>query len=968
LIEAMESRGLDVSRMIEETGGKVAEDLLSKGTNLADTIIGSVNRIETSLSENAGTIETSLDSGTARLADLLSNHADGMVRSLSGATEILGETLHEKAGLVERHLDGGTARISGLFESHSRGLSSDLERMAGTIESTLRSQTEALEASLVERGLSLADLLSSRIAQTNEAFEIASESLGSLITDRTREASTGLRGEIEELGTTLMQHAASATEQLAHSGRDVVQAIATQGTRVNEALAANAMKLAETVTERTAGLSDKFEVFERVFVDKTDSLENAVTARSAAITETLQARTGEVTSTLESLLGRIETGLDNRAKTLGDTLALRTLEFSRIVGDSGAQLLGSLENKVESFSSKVVAPLAGHIAEIEARADGAATRITSALDQSGGAIMTRAESVERALTTLGQDISSGLGSKTDEAIARIAERLEQSSGAIVLRAGEVERSLTALSRDVGTELIAKADDLARRVTASLGELNAVIEAGTANSLGGMAEANDKLKNEVGDLLGRLNEANQSLSGIVGTATANLGDVERRMADRVRGLESTLAAILSASREGSDVLAAKVEAIRAASSDVLGHGETISRDLETRTTALQTLASELGSTQTQVNRLLAERQDAFESLTGTLQSRVEDVDSLLRSFTALVDDQLTSAQAKARETSALVHETAESAAAAIGTQFERVRIESGKERERTAASLRSAYEQANTEMSTLFQRSLEGFSATAGQFRQATQEVLRDLDTTRAALQSGGLEIPREASEAAANLKRVVTDQVRALTELSTIVAQSGPALDVAQPHRIEQEPPRAASAYRPAPETAPRFETRNPRPAAPASPTPRPPGTSWLSGLLERASGDEPQAQPRARQPESISASRIESLDSLSVDIARMIDHEAAVELWERYRKGERNVFTRRLYTIQGQEAYDDVRRRYRRDDEFRKTVDAYVDQFERLLGEVAGDDRDSMVARTYLTSETGKVYTMLAHAAGRFD
>jgi hypothetical protein len=25
-------------------------------------------------------------------------------------------------------------------------------------------------------------------------------------------------------------------------------------------------------------------------------------------------------------------------------------------------------------------------------------------------------------------------------------------------------------------------------------------------------------------------------------------------------------------------------------------------------------------------------------------------------------------------------------------------------------------------------------------------------------------------------------------------------------------------------------------------------------------------------------------------------------------------------------------------------------------------------VARTYLTSETGKVYTMLAHAAGRFE
>jgi hypothetical protein len=70
----------------------------------------------------------------------------------------------------------------------------------------------------------------------------------------------------------------------------------------------------------------------------------------------------------------------------------------------------------------------------------------------------------------------------------------------------------------------------------------------------------------------------------------------------------------------------------------------------------------------------------------------------------------------------------------------------------------------------------------------------------------------------------------------------------------------------------------------------------------------------------------------------------------------------------QGQEAYDDIRRRYRRDAEFKHTVDTYVDQFERLLAEVAGDDRESLVARTYLTSDTGKVYTMLAHAAGRFD
>ena len=57
-----------------------------------------------------------------------------------------------------------------------------------------------------------------------------------------------------------------------------------------------------------------------------------------------------------------------------------------------------------------------------------------------------------------------------------------------------------------------------------------------------------------------------------------------------------------------------------------------------------------------------------------------------------------------------------------------------------------------------------------------------------------------------------------------------------------------------------------------------------------------------------------------------------------------------------------------RRDGEFKQTVDRYVEEFERLLAEVSRDDRDSMLTKTYLTSETGKVYTMLAHASGRFD
>ena len=162
----------------------------------------------------------------------------------------------------------------------------------------------------------------------------------------------------------------------------------------------------------------------------------------------------------------------------------------------------------------------------------------------------------------------------------------------------------------------------------------------------------------------------------------------------------------------------------------------------------------------------------------------------------------------------------------------------------------------------------------------------------------------------------------------------------------------------------------------------------WLSELLARASdgdgpalGGSPRGGPsggsrgpvggydsRQGQPERPVHHTIESLDSLSVDIARMIDHEAAVDLWERYKKGERNVFTRRLYTMQGQQTFEEIRRKYRRDLEFRDTVDRYIGEFERLLEQVSRDERGQALTKTYLTSDTGKVYTLLAHAAGRFD
>jgi hypothetical protein len=324
---------------------------------------------------------------------------------------------------------------------------------------------------------------------------------------------------------------------------------------------------------------------------------------------------------------------------------------------------------------------------------------------------------------------------------------------------------------------------------------------------------------------------------------------------------------------------------------------------------------------------------------------------------------------------------------IGEQYERVRESAEDERRRTAEAMRTIFAQASGETSDMFRDASERFAEVMVGMKQMAAEMKEELDATRSELRRGIFDLPQETAESAAQMRRVIVDQVEALAELNRIVARHGRSLDAVEPVRrsgredasltLSGGRNESAATREPATRPTPRQETGfaapAPRRAESATAGMSDQSRGWLTDLLSRASreGDETSrdfAREPARNEERTPRHSIESLDSLSVDIARMIDHEAAADLWDRYKRGERNVFTRRLYTMQGQKAFDEIRRKYRTDREFKQTVDRYIGEFERLLDEVSRDDRGQVVARTYLTSETGKVYTMLAHAAGRFD
>jgi hypothetical protein len=566
-------------------------------------------------------------------------------------------------------------------------------------------------------------------------------------------------------------------------------------------------------------------------------------------------------------------------------------------------------------------------------------------------------------------------------------------------------------RDRGAEITSALD-------ASSSGLRETLESGTRQSVDTLVSTNEQLRDELGGMLGRLGEANKLMQQIVTGANKNLGAVEGSLSARVGELQSVVATVMEETGRASEQVAAQVSELKTFSEGTLRQttalvgqlddkGASLTEATQASAAALHAVATRLEQVEARVGKALSDRKDTLEELHGLIATRTDDVESITRSFAALIDDSLNTAEARARQIGGVLSDSAEATTTALTQQFELIRATTGKERERTAHALRSAYEQVTNEVGGELAKVTERFQGAAQDMRSVTADIKRELEATRAELSRGVLDLPRETQESTAAMRRVVSEQIKALNELTEIVTKSGRRNDVTLPAEAParraspvqtvaapayttvtqarlpavSEPPQLRPSFDAAPQQPARSEARaeapKPTPAprpAPAEEAPRraptpqpeiqpPAKAGWLSDLLNRASREEQPSE--ASKP---TAHSIEKLDSLSVDIARMIDHEAAVELWDRYKRGERNVFTRRLYTLQGQQTFDEIRRKYRRDTEFKETVDRYIDEFERLLGEAAKDDRDSMVAKTYLTSETGKVYTMLAHASGRFE
>jgi ABC-type transporter Mla subunit MlaD len=620
-----------------------------------------------------------------------------------------------------------------------------------------------------------------------------------------------------------------------------------------------------------------------------------------------------ITAHVEEAENRLSYGAQNMGKSLDEVASRITSHVEQA------------ENRLSHGAENMGEKLGEHVARVEQQ------------------LVDRANVISETFTAVGQRI----GQSTNEAARTIGANTKELNAVLAERAAEITRILDETARPLidrfsesGNDLAGKVEEVTARTTERLrAENDALINAlasRTAETLSSIGGARDTLASGVAGLLDRLSASTAHLNDLVGQASESLSVVDERLVASTQSFAASTERAANSFSTSATLVENNTNRLTELSSATLREVASIATKFDSHSRLLSSAADLLSSAQSNLEHTL-ERQSSLEDLAVGLVKKSEELERVMRSYESLVGNAVSEAENRTLESTGKIQQA----------------------------------------MGEVIESATKRFADATEDMRRIAAGIKSELDETRSEIKKGVFELPMEAKESTTAIRRAVAEQVSALKELSAIVARSGRNTDTSEARQPRAEAPRRPAQPTPAPAPAPRpLAPRAPVAEAPSHPAAdtvkTPQGGGWVRDLLTGASREEAavavveQPAPKAAQPNRSPLQVVESLNSLSVDIARAIDHEASIELWNRYRRGERDVFTRRLYTLKGQQTFDDIRAKYQTDGEFRAAVDRYCDDFEKLLKDVSRNDRDNMMTQTYLTSDTGKVYTMLAHASGR--
>jgi hypothetical protein len=950
LAEELQGFVISAGTVIDDSADRLARRVADIRTGLEGNLTAEVDRVEATLTTHRDTFSSRLDG----FEDAFAARTSEFDQRVSAHSIILDESISRKSAELDNKIAGHVSSIAKVVGERAAAIEQAVSTGVGDFEATLATRVADLRRTLDETGSNIENGVVTATTRLETTFNSQTADFDTMMAERSSELAATLGARSLEIEASIQ--AATERASAAFSGQNdfiTTQTAALEGALqrgmngVGEALGTASRNAGETlrgaVREATALLSTEANQASQILGDRHQSFANSLTSALETTEGALAARVGSLEATFNKGQQRLASQAEHLGKQIGDIENVFERADQRILTRTRetAEELGARANAVGAALEAFDTSLAGRLSGLEdivtaktdatvARLEEASRNIERSSAETGSIIDQRARELSASLATHSMEIARILHDSGEP----LAARLETSSQTFRSALEEAAQSSTG-------RLAAERDNLSHAFKTHLDEAADQFEARAASASGRAHEVGETLSNQVNQLVDRLSNSNSRLGQLVELTGKSFIDIDKRLTATT---DTFGARTERAAREIStsvSMLEGNIGRLGEISSGTLGEVAGIVNKFDEHSHVLERANELLTAAQSNLQHTLEDRREALDSLAAGLVVRSKEIEAVMGAMSGQIESTLERSE----------HRTKSSAASLQNT------------------------------VSAVFDAATTKFADATSNLERASNLIRQELDATRDELRRGLVDLPAETRQTTETLRRAVTDQIAALRELSEVMSKNTRNRDVREPvaareemrevapRRMQVEPsPTAYAELQPGPVPAqrPKYE---PRIADERAPSPAG-GAGWVSTLLRSASQSdvaparEPERRPAApeRKPNQV----IESLNSISVDIARAIDHNAAVELWDRYRRGERDVFTRRLYTIRGQETFDDIRRKHDTDRDFRLSVTRYCEDFEKLLSDVARTDPEGKAAHRYLTSDTGKVYTMLAHASGR--
>ncbi len=622
----------------------------------------------------------------------------------------------------------------------------------------------------------------------------------------------------------------------------------------------------------------------------------------------------------------------------------------------------------------------------------------------GEAISSIGQAIRREVAAMNEGVERALGRASElealvhsevTALERAYSDSETRMRAMLESLYQERQSISSAGHSLGNEL----EPTIARLKEEGSSLHMLIEGATKNlhaldkrltqHANGLNEASNLVSVKTGETLAKMTDQANEMKSLAGGVLKDIKTTASQFSEQAEGLNSAVESLKSANHDIDDVLKERHDKLSSLAEMLVRKSEDIDQ-------LMGSYATIINDALTSAERRAGEigKQMAY-SATQSTRAAISEIENLRDK----AGQETTRAISSFRKNYEQVNQD-------LGHSLD----EAGNRFSSTTNELRRSVNQMSNEL-----------EKTRSDLEAAISNISSEMEKAREEISQAIVKLPEETTRNTAALRQAVMDEIGALDALNQMVQGKSGIDDTYQPPersrenlvksrlpiktaatpKINEKPVRSEGFKRKFTSSMPGEDTQRssskwslpellaaaskpeddaeslapiglPRTSINKHEVSPPPVHDNLPPLQEAMHISEPPVMEDTMQPqyefESPPEQSPATLNSLSVDLSRALDHQAPAELWRRYRDGEAGVFTRRLYTPRGQRIFDEIAHKYQKEREFSSDVDRYIRDFENLLDSATDSDRESMLVDTYLTSETGKVYLMLAHASGRLS